>query len=187
MDLIRRHPVIATVAALVAVVGIVVVVVVFEPQALYIDDRVDEPLPSGASGSERTADPSPSDEWVTSPAPVASPQTLSTGAFRSLEHAAHGNALLVRLADGSLIVRFEQFEVENGPDLRVYLSTAQPDGPPSALDDDFLDLGGLKGNIGDQNYVIPDGTDLARYRSVSVWCRRFSVGFAVAPVDGAAA
>jgi hypothetical protein len=79
-------------------------------------------------------------------------------------------------------VRFEDFEVENGPDLRVYLSRADADAPQRELAGDFVDLGDLKGNIGDQNYLVPGSVDLTRYRSAVVWCRRFSVGFAVAPL-----
>jgi hypothetical protein len=79
-------------------------------------------------------------------------------------------------------VRFEDFRTSNGPLLRVYLSTTAPDGRGSPFDERFVDLGALKGNIGDQNYVIPRGTDLGAYRSVVVWCKRFSVPFAAARV-----
>ena len=72
--------------------------------------------------------------------------------------------------------------MENGPDLRVYLSEARAEAEDD-LADQFLDLGALKGNIGDQNYALPEGTDVSDYKSAVVWCRRFSVGFAVAPVD----
>jgi len=46
----------------------------------------------------------------------------------------------------------------------------------------FVDLGALKGNIGDQNYDVPAGLVLNRYRAVSIWCRRFSVNFGAAPL-----
>ena len=48
--------------------------------------------------------------------------------------------------------------------------------------DGFVELGELKGNIGDQNYDLPASVDLARYRAVTVWCKRFSVNFATAPL-----
>ena len=73
--------------------------------------------------------------------------------------------------------RFEQFATDNGPDLNVYLSAADPDAPASEFDDDFIDLGDLKGNIGPQNYEIPEGVDLSHYRTVVIWCVRFGVGF----------
>ncbi len=66
-------------------------------------------------------------------------------------------------------MRLENF-VTNGPDLYVYLSA-------DAQARDFLDLGRLKGNIGDRNYVVPVGADLSRYKYVLVWCRAFSVLF----------
>ncbi len=43
-----------------------------------------------------------------------------------------------------------------------------------------MELGRLKGNLGNQNYEIPAGTDLSKYRNAVVWCARFSVGFGVA-------
>jgi hypothetical protein len=61
------------------------------------------------------------------------------------------------IADGDRrFLRFEGFETDNGPDLNVYLATGPPDGSPG----DFKDLGDLRGNIGDQNYEIPDDVDL---------------------------
>jgi hypothetical protein len=62
----------------------------------------------------------------------------------------------------------------------VYLSAGDPAGEPRALADDFVDLGRLKGNIGDQNYEVPAGTDLEKYRTAVIWCRRFTVAFAAA-------
>jgi len=46
----------------------------------------------------------------------------------------------------------------------------------------FIELGSLKGNIGDQNYDLPSGVDLTKYRAVTIWCRRFAVNFATAPL-----
>ena len=50
-------------------------------------------------------------------------------------------------------------------------------------DGEFVDLGGLKGNMGSSNYEIPDEVDLSKFKSAVVWCRRFSVGFAAAPLE----
>jgi hypothetical protein len=44
----------------------------------------------------------------------------------------------------------------------------------------FVDLGALKGNMGDLNYEIPATVDLASHRAVSIWCRRFGVNFGAA-------
>ncbi|MEL6892948.1 MAG: DM13 domain-containing protein, partial [Actinomycetota bacterium] len=73
-------------------------------------------------------------------------------------------------------LRLENFESNNGPDLNVYL--VNPDDPS-----DFVDLGDLKGNIGDQNYEIPADVDLDRYSRVSIWCVRFGVGFGQADLS----
>jgi hypothetical protein len=109
-------------------------------------------------------------------------RTLSSALFRSHEHATEGRARVIELRDGRRYVRFENFRTSNGPLLRVYLSATGPDGPGDAFDDRFVDLGALKGNIGDQNYAIPHGVGLRPYRSVVVWCKRFSVPFAAARV-----
>lgn len=151
----------------------------FEPQALVIDDRVDEALPGVEAETEN-------EEASTSDSKGSKPEiaTLSRSKFRELAHSASGTARLLKSGDGSLFIRFEDFEVENGPDLRVYLSAA-PATAGSGFDENFVDLGELKGNVGNQNYRIPAGTSVEGFKSVVVWCRRFSVGFAVAPLDAA--
>jgi hypothetical protein len=160
----------AAVAAIVVAAG----VYWFAPQNLIIDDRVDEALPvasiDGGNGS------------AAAEADSAPPTILSQGEFRSLEHETSGIVSVIELEDGTRYVRIEGLDTSNGPDVRVYLSEAPADGPVDALDNAFIDLGGLKGNQGDQNYEIPDGVDLDDFESVSIWCRRFSAGFGVAPL-----
>ena len=85
-------------------------------------------------------------------------------------HNAEGLAKVIPIDDASMILRLEDFKATNGPDLYVYLST---DNSAS----DFVNLGRLRGNIGNQNYDIPEGTDLSRYDTVLVWCKAFSVLF----------
>ena len=85
-------------------------------------------------------------------------------------HNAEGIAKVISLQQGSNILRLENFKATNGPDLYVYLGTDK-----SASD--FVSLGRLKGNIGNQNYDIPGGTDLSKYNTVLIWCRAFSVLF----------
>ena len=164
------------VLAMVLGVGVAAALYWFEPQKLVLDDEVDEALPSASApaGTEgRAKDGSQAQK---------SPMTVASGRFRGLAHHGEGVALLIETNDGTFL-RFEDFEVENGPDLKVYLSESPADADESALVESYLDLGDLKGNIGDQNYVIPSGTDLSDYRSAVIWCRRFSVGFAVAPLS----
>jgi hypothetical protein len=85
-------------------------------------------------------------------------------------HNAEGIAKVVALNDGTSVLRLENFKSTNGPDLYVYLATDK-----SASD--IVNLGRLKGNIGNQNYPIPGGTDLTKYNTALVWCKAFSVLF----------
>ena len=84
---------------------------------------------------------------------------------------------------GHLILRLERLATSNGPDLRVYLSHVPAGSGLHAYRTGFIDLGALKGNRGSQNYAIPAGTDLAAFKSAVIWCRRFAVGFGVAPLS----
>lgn len=85
-------------------------------------------------------------------------------------HNAEGQAKVIKLGDGSNFLRLEDFRSTNGPDLYVYLSTDKGNS-------DFVNLGRLKGNIGDQNYKIPEGADLSKYDTALIWCQAFSVLF----------
>jgi hypothetical protein len=181
----------------------VFVLVFFQPQKLFLDDRVDEPAPAAtvppadsATGSLEgvTTDPAvpgqtnggggtarPVDPGSTIPAAAESPKESARGAFRSLEHTTSGQAIVTEFPDGRRVLRFEDFATSNGPDLRVYLSAGSSDaGFGKEYGEDFVELGRLKGNLGSQNYEIPAGTDLSNYRNAVVWCARFSVGFGVA-------
>jgi len=85
-------------------------------------------------------------------------------------HNAEGVAKVITLQDGNRVLRLENLKATNGPDLYVYLATDKGAS-------DFVDLGRLKGNIGNQNYNIPQGTDLTKYNTVLIWCKSFSVLF----------
>jgi hypothetical protein len=166
---VTRHPLAAAALALGSVAAVVFALLFFEPQALFIDDKVDEAVPTAAA----QAGPAGGGE--------NGPRRLAGGRFRGLAHDASGAALLIDVG-GTRYLRFEDLEVDNGPDLKVYLSPEPSSAEEGAFDDGSLSLGDLKGNIGDQNYEIPRGVDLERFRSAVVWCERFGVGFAVAPL-----
>lgn len=111
------------------------------------------------------------------------PVALLSGSFHPVEHEGTGTATIYRLEDGKLVLRFENFEVLNGPDLFVWLSGASDaNGAQEILDGGYISLGSLKGNSGNQNYELPGDIDLSKYHSVSIWCRAFSVNFATAPL-----
>jgi hypothetical protein len=180
---VSRHRMLVSVLALLAVALVAFVLVWFQPQKLFLNQRVNEALPVSSPAATPTT-PASAGPTPTQPGPSvpAGPTTLASGAFRSLEHGTTGRALLIRLADGTRYLRFENLNTSNGPDLHVYLSEV-PAGPDlHAYGERFIDLGKLKGNIGSQNYAIPAGVDLANYRSAVIWCKRFSVGFGVAPL-----
>lgn len=186
-SLISRHPLVSTLTGLAGLTVAAFLFLYFEPQKLFIEDRVNEDLPKGL-GSAGTGQSSPANsngDGATTPAsaqPTSKPTVLATGNFRSLEHESSGKALIIQLPDGSKTLRFEDFKTSNGPDLVVYLSPVPATAGLRAYGEGFVDLGHLKGNIGDQNFDIPSDIDLRDYKSAVVWCRRFSVGFAVAPL-----
>ncbi|MFI2721484.1 DM13 domain-containing protein, partial [Streptomyces collinus] len=101
-----------------------------------------------------------------------------------LEETLTGSVKLVRLADGSHVVRLEDLDTSNGPDLRVWLTDApvkQGRAGWHVFDDGaYVSLGKLKGNKGSQNYTVPADVDPSRYTSVSIWCDRFDVSFGAA-------
>ncbi|MFN0154963.1 MAG: DM13 domain-containing protein [Gaiella sp.] len=103
---------------------------------------------------------------------------LSRGPFVGVAHGASGTAAVVKVASGEHLLTFSALDTDNGPDLRVYLVAGAASGDGDV--DDFVDLGALKGNKGNQQYAIPADTDLERYATVVIWCRAFSVSFAKA-------
>ncbi|MCE2489274.1 MAG: DM13 domain-containing protein [Anaerolineae bacterium] len=97
-------------------------------------------------------------------------------------HWAQGEALVYSQADGNHVLRFENFRAANGPDLRVMLSASPAPRSPAELNEGnlALDLGRLKGNVGNQNYPVPAGVDPGLYNSVVIFCRRFNLVFSSA-------
>ncbi|MFN8133285.1 MAG: DM13 domain-containing protein [Solirubrobacteraceae bacterium] len=140
------------------------------------DTTVDEALvPAAAPAAPAANAPAPDAR----PAAPAGPRLLAAGSFRSLEHASSGRAELVSLPGGGTVLQFRRLMTDSGPDLRVYLAT-------DASASKFVDLGGLKGNRGNQRYRVPAGA-ARRYDTALIWCRSFSVGFAAADLKAAAA
>jgi len=113
-------------------------------------------------------------------------QTLETGKFHGKVHATSGRATVYQEVDGKLVLRLTNFKTSNGRDVHVILVAAK-----DAMDDaNFLkdnmekvELGKLKGNAGNQSYEIPAGTDLTRFRTVSIYCERFNANFGAAPLE----
>lgn len=132
----------------------------FRPELAFVDKTVNETFPELTDSL------------------LEEPTTLLQGQFRGVAHATNGAAQIFEFADGRRLLRLRDFSTSNGPDVHVYLVALE-----NALDDEsvknaeFIDLGLMKGNIGDQNYELPAGVDLEKFRSVTIWCKRFGVNF----------
>jgi hypothetical protein len=110
-------------------------------------------------------------------------KVLEKGEFHNADKAGSGTATIYQLANGKRVLRLTNFSVENGPDLHVRLIAANDaKNTASVTKTDHVELGNLKGNKGSQNYDVPESVDLSKYKVVSIWCNRFSVNFAAAPL-----
>jgi len=112
-------------------------------------------------------------------------QVIASGAFSGVDasHQGAGEVRLVRQPDGRIQLQFANFKVTNGPDLKVWLiSNPDPQGAGDVKASTQLKLGQLKGNIGDQAYTLPEGSDVSQFGSVVIYCQQFSVMFAAAPL-----
>ncbi|WP_326646308.1 DM13 domain-containing protein [Streptosporangium sp. NBC_01755] len=177
-----RHPVTWGVLALGAV-AFGVALYLFQPWRLFTTVEVNEALPTVVvtSGPEPTSVGDTASEPAKAP---REPKSLAKGTFISHEHETRGEVRVLELPDGSRVLRIEDLNTSDGPDLRVRLSD-QPVKEGRAgwfnLDDGkHLELGELKGNRGNANYAIPAGADLDGLKTVTIWCKRFGVSFGAA-------
>lgn len=174
----RRWPWVMAVGLLAVVAG---VLYWFQPQKLFIDEKVNEALPVAAElPAEPTTGPASTPSDTAPSGDPALPRELVRGEFVSLDHGTSGVARVLELGAGERIVRIEGLDTDNGPDLFVYLTPNPADGDEGGFDDDFVNLGRLKGNQGDQNYELAPEVDLSRYATVVIWCDRFNSAFGAA-------
>jgi hypothetical protein len=146
------------------ILGAAIAWAAFRPERLFVNAKVSEAMPTSAT--------------------TASETILASGSFHSVAHDGSGNASIYRLSDGTRILRFTNFKTSNGPDVHVYLVAAKDASDSETVKQaGFVEVGALKGNIGDQNYELPSDLDLNKYRAVTIWCKRFSVNFATAPLN----
>jgi hypothetical protein len=140
----------------------------FRPERLVVNRQVNEAMPNAQGNSV--------------------PQPLVSGQFYSILHPTSGTATIYQTGDGVRILRFTSFSTSNGPDVHVYLVAADDARDIATVQHaGFMDLGVIKGNVGDQNYTLGGDVDLAKYRAVSIWCKRFSVNFGAAALRPAQA
>jgi hypothetical protein len=177
-------------------IGIMLAVIIGLPIAwyllspLWINVEVDEAFPTAvpeigvqATQAMSTAMAEP-DKVMAEAIPAADMSILLQGTFYDIIHVGKGQALVYQLADGSHILRLQDFEVDNGPELHVYLVPIDP--IPGSIGVEIpgsVDLGALKGNLGDQNYELPADLDLSQFKSVVIWCQPFRVPFIAAPLS----
>jgi electron transfer DM13 len=135
----------------------------FRPELLFVNKQVNESVAGATVGA-----------------------SLLSGQFHGVAHETRGTATIQDFGAGRRVLRLTDFTTSNGPDVRVYLVAAT-----DAADNEtvtkagFVELGALKGNQGNQNYDVPAGLDLGKYRAVTIWCQRFGVNFATAPLTPA--
>ena len=160
---------------------------------LFITNEVDEEFPISAAAvvpadmtaeeveAEMEAAADSPDDQTEEEMPGTDPVKLVGGLFVGADnfHEGSGRATIYDLGDGERVLRLEAFTVTNGPALHVLLV---PDPRPEGRDDvtGYLDLGVLKGNVGNQNYEIPADVDVSEFGSVVIYCEPFHVIFATA-------
>jgi hypothetical protein len=136
---------------------------VFRPERLVINRHVDEAMPTVQGG--------------------LSPQPLVSGQFYSILHPTAGTATIYQIGDRARVLRLTDFSTSNGPDVHVYMVASDDAKDARTVQQSgFIDLGVIKGNVGDQNYTLGGDLDLDKYRAVSISCKRFSVNFGTAPL-----
>ena len=203
MKWLKANPLIAGVGGLIGLIVILILAFpVFGIHTAFIDNEVSEANPFAESGGESGL---PSDATSAElamemneamegePAEVEAEEDepvmentiteLASGSFEGRSHPAVGTARFISDGNQTFLRLEDDFATDNGPDLNVYLSRAGIDAPSGDFDDDFIDLGDLRGNIGSQNYELPDGVDPTDWGTVVIWCVRFAVAFGAAPIN----
>ncbi|PIT86060.1 MAG: hypothetical protein COU33_05240 [Candidatus Magasanikbacteria bacterium CG10_big_fil_rev_8_21_14_0_10_43_6] len=111
------------------------------------------------------------------PVQETGPALLKSGMFVAVAHDGSGRAHVVDLGgDKGTVLRIEDLDILNGPDLRVVLSSNTGVQSSDELGD-YVELGKLRGNKGSQNYALPAGLDIASVKSVIIYCKPFHVVF----------
>jgi len=172
-----RYPAFWAIAVFLVALGIFMAFAVIGIQTLFhnteINEDFDAPASATAEQGSRRADS----------AANSYPVSISSGEFHPVAHPGKGDAIVYRLEDGSHVLRLEKPDIFNGPALYVYAVGAQDAKDIETVEEaGFLRLGPLKGNQGNQTYELSAQFDPEKHRSISIWCKRFSVNFATAPL-----
>lgn len=147
-----------------------------------------DPAPTTTVPEETTTTTTTTVPATTTTAPTTTvpegPVLLSSSEWISIGHPGTGTVLVYRQPDGSHVIRFENLDVSNGPDLLVILSASPLVEDRAAYSaTEYLSLGDLKGNRGNQNYEVAADVNLDDYLTVAIWCRRFNYTFNAADIS----
>jgi len=183
----RRRWLAVGVVAVLAVVAFLL----FRPDTLFTEVEADESLEQAfatttegevaTTTSEAPATTAETALATTTTTIQIEPVRLSSGEFVGIDHSATGTASIYE-QEGRHVLRFEDdTDIQNGPDLYVWVLPAESyeGGTPEG----YIDLGFLQGTVGGQNYDLPDEFDPSVHRTVLIWCLRFAVPFATAPLS----
>ncbi|WP_309108530.1 DM13 domain-containing protein [Arthrobacter sp.] len=191
MEFLKRRNVLAMLIPC-AVAVLLIGAYLFQPWRLFTSSTLNEALPEAVSASSSPSNttavspssptesiqPTPSAATAGAPVSEAAPIVVAKGDFQSQEHPTSGTASLLKLADGTQLVRLENLASSDGPDIKIWLSELDAGGDWFKYrGGKYLDLGPIKATHGSHNYVIPAGADLSGLDTVVLWCDRFSVAF----------
>ncbi len=116
--------------------------------------------------------------------PLQAEEIVASGEFYSTHHPTSGRAVLVARDGGGFEIRFEDFASDAGPDIFIYLSTAEaPQADADIKNARNENLGPRKALNGAQSYALPEGVSPDAFKSVAIWCRTYSVMFGAAPLE----
>jgi len=137
----------------------------FRPEKLFVNEQVSEAPPAGLSGE---------------------PEALYIGRLESRAHPTNGRATIYKSSDSKQYLRLTDFSTSNGPDVHVVLVKASDKSLEQNITTselEHVELGMLKGNYGNQNYLLPGGADVEKYQAVAIYCERFHAVFGVAKLE----
>jgi hypothetical protein len=115
---------------------------------------------------------------------VLASKTIAYGCFHQVAHKGSGCVALIQKADGQTVLQLMDFETTEKEDLHVLLISA-----PDALENETvkdsaqLYVAPLRRSFeGSQQYVVPPGQDLAKFKAVVIWHGKHGVNFTTAPL-----
>jgi hypothetical protein len=143
-----------------------------------LDDKAEDDMTEGASEGAMAGTDKPMEEPI-------GPMVLSVGSFDRKDdvHYASGQAILAREADGTYVVRLQDLDAANGPDLYVYVSEHPNPANSDELHQGGHNVGTLKATNGSFSYTLAPEIDPAKVKSVVIYCRAFSVIFSTASLQ----